>query len=319
MHVVCEAPDPAGELPRCRLCSQTFKLGTGRGPGGTACSRNKCREQLYGLKDKDARLKEMEERLAEKDERLAEKDAFIKTQAALIALLKQQSFTTASPPPQRGPALSNTPPLAVMQQPAVVRQPAAAVEPVDRQPSTNAEACAAAGEKRSQPSAPAPAKRKPLNVATQRAGNGATATTAVWAEGEGLLPTADWSERYSSKRKCWVYEYRIPLDGSKATLTEKPRLTTNGAQGGTWHVHHMLVVALYDALLRKTGPAPSMSATQREYEAAMGLDAGCIASSKSHDTVFRRVFQIVEEEQARMATVVPIVPCTTSHRAGIRA
>ena len=259
------ADEPAAAWPECRLCSKPFRPGTGRGPGSTACSRNKCREQLYGPSDKDARIKELEARLAEKD-------AFINTQAALIELLQKQSCTTAAPAPQ---PLAAPPALPNVQQPAVVQQPAAhaaaAAKSVERQPSPSTEACEAAGDKRSQPSAalaqsskPPPAKRKALGDATQRA-NGAAVTTAVWAESEGLLPPG-WSERYSASQKCQVYEYRIPLDGTIVTLHEKPRLTTNGSMGGAWHVHTALVRVLYKARMQKERYAPTADAAQQDYE-----------------------------------------------------
>jgi hypothetical protein len=68
---------------QCALCEKPFKAGTGRGVGGTVCSRAQCRKQIYGANDKDARISELRARLDEKDRLVA-------TQAELIRMLQQQ-------------------------------------------------------------------------------------------------------------------------------------------------------------------------------------------------------------------------------------
>ena len=77
--------------PSCRLCTKPFRPGTGRGPGGTACSRSKCRKATYGITDKDARIAELENVIIEKNKRIAELEcsqyALISAQHTLISAL----------------------------------------------------------------------------------------------------------------------------------------------------------------------------------------------------------------------------------------
>ena len=73
------------EWPRCALdrCRRPFMPGTGRGPGGTICSRSGCRREVYGKSAKDKQIDELRARLTEKD-------ALIASQAELIGMLRQQ-------------------------------------------------------------------------------------------------------------------------------------------------------------------------------------------------------------------------------------
>lgn len=173
--------DAAAPWPMCRLCDKPFKPGTGRGPGSTACSRNKCRSKLYGATDKDARIRALEAQVAEKD-------AVIASQAAVINLLQSslQCMQLQVAPPLRAPAA------AAKEQPAK-RQPLASrnANAGTMQPAKRTKESAASDEDSAADESDEDDERTPRDVVYDwfrcRPLHGATASEAAhWLDGHGL-------------------------------------------------------------------------------------------------------------------------------------
>ena len=80
--------------PRCNLegCRRPFRPGTGRGPGGTICSRSGCRREVYGKSAKDKQIDELRARLTEKDALIASYPGYTVDSSYKNSTEKKRSF-----------------------------------------------------------------------------------------------------------------------------------------------------------------------------------------------------------------------------------
>ena len=251
--------DLGDDWPRCTSCSNPFKPGSGRGPGGVVCSRNKCRHELYRQSDKAACVDQLEQRLREKD-------ALIATQAELIKALQDQLRQRSGGAAQASAAHSTNAQLADVQ-PAVTQQVA------ERRP--------AAEEQRPAKKAKA-TDRAPL---AQLADNGQQvgrappakppARSSYWDEA-GRLPRG-WTTQPSRSRPSqttYVFaEFNVCMSEPPSFRKKTP--------AGSYCVQVELVSELLFKHKLEVGKAIATAELWRRIEKCLQMKADCISSSKS--------------------------------------
>ena len=291
------------EWPRCALerCCQPFRPGTGRGPDGSVCSRNQCRNHLYGVSGKAKEVAELKARLAEKD-------ALIASQADLIAALKVQLLQSARPqlpaPPQ--PALQEPP-----HPPVAPPETAEACRPALRPIDTNVAAAA-----------PPPAKRAKPAEAVARPPAAPPQDTTL-APPQQSAPPPQPPPASQPRVKGWIRGHNTTtgkqwwrLQGSRFKLYEQPAVMSPG--GRSWHFHHDILANMVRTTRRpEYGEPPSQAALREEYERMLGMQRGSIASSASHTRAWQVALERAEKEWAADSLPCAVVAADPPADAGV--